>query len=154
MLGTIAYETGGLSVADGFLRLLGSGSKRSLLRTAELVGRQLNGNYPDVILMGDDVLGGVYALNGGGLNAARQEEVFHLAADGTAWAPLGGGHSDFVGWCLKGDLKQVYGSLTDLEEYSAKPRPAFDETYSFYPFLRTQEAKNGRPSVRSAQVRV
>jgi len=58
MLGTIAYETDGLSVADGFLRLLGSGSKRSLLRTAELVGRQLNGNYPDVILMGDDVLGG------------------------------------------------------------------------------------------------
>ncbi len=148
MLGTVAYETGGVSVVDGLLRLLGSGPKRSLLRTAELVGCPLDGSYPDVIVIGDDFLGGLFALNGGRVGAGRQGEVFHLAADNTVWVPLGIGHTDFVAWCLKGDLKQLYGPLANLDEYEAQPRPTFDATYSFYPFLWTQESNNGRPSVR------
>lgn len=148
MLGTLAYETGGVSVADGFVRLLGSGAGRSLLQTAELVGRPLDGSYPDVIVVGDDVLGGIFALNGGRFGADGQGEVFHLAADDTVWVPLGVGYTDFVGWCLTGELKQLYGPLADLDEYEARPRPAFDATYSFYPFLWTQEAKEGRPNVR------
>ncbi|HEY0926406.1 DUF2625 family protein [Brevundimonas sp.] len=148
MLGAMAYETGGVSVADGLLRLLGSGSGRSLLRTAEAVGRPLDGQYPDVLVVADDVLGGLFALNGGRFGAAGQGEVFHLAADDTVWVPLGVGHTDFVSWCLTGDLAQLYGPLADLPEYTALPRPAFDETFSFYPFLWTREAKSGRPSVR------
>ena len=62
--------------------------------------------------------------------------------------PLGVGHTDFVAWCLTGELKRLYGPLTDLDEYEARPRPAFDQTYSFYPFLWTREAKEGRPDVR------
>lgn len=77
-----------------------------------------------------------------------QGEVFYLAADDTVWAPLGVGHTDFVAWCLTGDLVRLYGPLADLQEYKTLPRPAFDATYSFYPFLWTQEAKNSRSSVR------
>jgi hypothetical protein len=148
MLGTIAYETGGISVADGVLRLLGSGGSRSLLRTAEVAGCPLDGSYPDLIVVADDVLGGLFALNGGRFGASGKGEVFHLAADDTVWVPLGVGHTDFVAWCLTGELTQVYGPLTDLAEFKALPRPAFDATYSFYPFLWTKEAKDGRPSVR------
>lgn len=148
MLGTIAYETGGVSVADGLVRLLGSGGSRSLGRTAEVAGCPLDGSYPDFIIVADDVLGGLFALNGGRFGADGQGEVFHLAADDTAWAPLGVGHTDFVAWCLTGDLAQLYGPLADLHEYKTSPRPAFDAVYSFYPFLWTQEAQNGRPSVR------
>lgn len=148
MLGAIAYETGGVSVAGGLVRLLGSGGDRSLARTAEVVGRPLNGNYPDFLIVADDVLGGLFALNGGRFGQSRQGEVFHLPADDTAWVPLGAGHADFVAWCVTGDLAQFYGPLADLEEYKALPRPAFDATYSFYPFLWTQEARNSRPNVR------
>jgi hypothetical protein len=148
MLGALAYETGGVSVADGLLRLLGSGASRSLSRTAELAGCPLDGSYPDVIVVGDDVLGGLFALNGGRFGAGRRGEVFFLAADDTVWAPLGVGYTDFIVWCLTGDLKKLYGPLADLEEYKARPRPVFDATYSFYPFLWTQEAKEGRPDVR------
>jgi hypothetical protein len=148
MLGTLAFETGGVSVAEGLLRLFGSGATRSLLRTAELVGCPIGGSYPDFIVVGDDVLGGLFALNGGRFGAERQGEVFHLAADDTSWVPLGVGHADFVAWCLTGDLRQVYGPLAQLDQYEARPRPAFDATYSFYPFLWTQEAKVRPPSVR------
>ena len=148
MLGTLAYETGGVSVAEGLVRLLGSGNSRSLLQTAEVAGCPLGGGYPDVIIVADDVLGGLFALNGGRFGANGQGEVFHLAADDTVWVSLGVGHADFVAWCLTGELAQLYGPLTKLDEYETLPRPAFDATYSFYPFLWTQEAKDGRPSVR------
>ena len=148
MLGAIAYETGGVSVADGLVRLLGSGGGRSLVRTAEVAGCPLDGSYPDFIIVADDVLGGLFALNGGRFGANRQGEVFHLAADDAVWAPLGVGHTDFVAWCLTGDLAQFYGPLADLHEFKALPRPAFDAVYSFYPFLWAQEAQKSRPSVR------
>lgn len=148
MLGAVAYETGGVSAAEGLVRLLGSGASRSLLRAAALVGRPLDGNYPDVIVVGDDVLGGLFALNGGRFCTDRQGEVFHLAADDTAWVSLGVGYADFVAWCLTGDLGQLYSPLADLNAYKARPRPAFDETYSFYPFLWTKEAKESPPNVR------
>lgn len=148
MLGAVAYETGGVSAAEGAIRLLGSSGQRSLLRTAELAGCPLNGGYPDVIIVADDVLGGLFALNGGRFGPGQQGEVFHLAADDTAWTSLGVGYTDFVAWCLTGDLAQFYGRLADLDEYRARPLPAYDATYAFYPFLWSREAWEGRPHVR------
>jgi len=148
LLGTLAYETGGVSVAEGLVRLLGSGAERSLLRTAEVVGCRLDAGYPDVIVIGDDVLGGLFALNGGRFGPDGRGQVFHLAADDTAWMPLGVGHTDFVSWCLTGDLDALYGPLATLDAYAARPRPAFRATYAFYPFLWTQEAKVGTPDAR------
>ena len=148
LLGTLAYETGGVSVADGLVRLLGSGAGRSLLRTAETAGCPLDGRYPDIILVGDDVFGGLFALNGGRFGMDGQGQVFHLGADDTAWVSLGVGYTDFVAWCLTGDLNRMYGSLANIDAYGARPRPAFDEMYSFYPFLWTREAKERKPDVR------
>lgn len=147
MLGAVAYETGGVAVADGLLRLFGAGAGHSLLRTAALAGVALDGSYPDVIIIADDVFGGLFALDGGRFGAGGSGQVFHLAADDTAWAPLGVGYADFVEWCLTGDLKQLYEPLAHLDEYETRPRPAFDKAYAFYPFLWSREAREGRPSV-------
>ena len=148
VLGTLAYETGGVSVADGLVRLLGSGEGRSLQRTAEAAGCPLDGSYPDVIIVGDDVLGGLFALNGGRFGMDGRGQVFYLAADDTVWMSLGAGYADFVAWCLTGDLNRLYGPFADLNAYQKRPRPAFDATYAFYPFLWTREAKEGQPDVR------
>lgn len=148
MLGAVAYETGGVSVADGLLRLLGSGAERSLRRTADTAGCPLDGKAPDVLVVGDDVLGGVFALNGGRFGPNRAGEVYHLAADKTTWAALEIGFSDFVSWCLTGDLEQLYEPISKLTEYQKRPRPFFDKTFSFYPFLWSHEAKQKPPDVR------
>lgn len=148
MLDTLAYETGGVSIAGGLVRLLGSGVGRSLLRTAETAGCPIDGGHPDVVVVGDDVLGGIFAINGGRFGADGQGKMFHLAADDRVWVPLGIGYTDFVAWCLTGDLGRLYGPLADFDAYKARPRPAFDATYSFYPFLWTQEATERKPDVR------
>lgn len=148
MLGAVAYETGGVSVANGLVRLLGSGAERSLRGAAEAAGRPLDGTYPDVLVIGDDVLGGLYALNGGRFGPDGMGQVFHLAADDTAWVGLGTGYMDFVSWCLKSDLTDFYGSLAELDAYKARPRPGFEAAYAFYPFLWTAEAKMRRPDAR------
>lgn len=141
LLGAIVYETGGILVDDGLLRLFGSGTQRSLLsvnRATELLGDDTDAG---VLLVADDVLGGLYAINGGGFGPEKVGEVFHLAADDFEWMPLGLGHSDFVHWCLLGDLKTFYGALTSLDAFRRRPRPAITHVYSFYPFLWSKEAK-------------
>lgn len=147
VLGAVAYETGGVTAGDGFVRLFGSGSDRSLLGVARTVGCPLDGERPDVIVVGDDALGGLFALNGGRFGPGEPGGVFHLPADDTVWIPLGSGYADFVRWCLTGDLAEVYGPLAALDAFTARPRPRFDETYAFYPFLWTQEARDHRPTV-------
>lgn len=147
MLGTLAYETGGMSIADGLVRLLGSSAKRSIVRTAIIAGCPLDGSYPDMIIVGDDVFGGLFALNGGRFGAERQGQVFHLAADDTVWVSLGVGHSDFIHWCLTGDLTALYAQFTYLAVFATRPLPAFEATLSFYPFLWTKEGKDRQPSV-------
>lgn len=148
MLGTLAYETGGISIADGLVRLLGSGAERSIIQTAKIAGCPMDGSYPDIIIVGDDVFGGLFALNGGRFGTERQGQVFHLAADDTVWVPLGVGHSDFIHWCLTGDLSALYAPFTYLDVFAMRPLPAFEGTLSFYPFLWTKEGKDRQPSVQ------
>jgi len=148
MLGTVVYETGGVSIANGLLRLLGSGAGRSLQQTHEELGRPLDGSYPDFLMVADDMLGGLFALNGGRFGRDGQGQVFYLAADDVVWVPLNVGYTDFVSWCLNGDLNQFYKPFSHLQAYEMQPRPTFDAVYSFYPFLWTKEAKTTEPNTR------
>src|SRR5262245_20953998 len=62
-MGAIVYETGGILIDHGWLRILGSGHPR-LART--LPG--WNGGRSDgFFLVADDAIGGFFAINGGGL---------------------------------------------------------------------------------------
>jgi hypothetical protein len=148
MLGTVVYETGGVSIANGLIRLLGSGEGRSLQKTHEKMGLPLDGSYPDVLMVADDILGGLFALNGGRFGPDGPGQVFWLAADDIVWIPLNVGYADFVSWCLTGDLKRLYEPFSQLKPYGMQPRPSFDAVYSFYPFLWTKEAKSTQPDIR------
>jgi hypothetical protein len=148
MLGTVVYETGGVSIANGLVRLLGSGAGRSLQRTHEELGLPFDGSYPDILLVADDMFGGLFALNGGRFGRDGQGQLFHLAADDIAWLPLNVAYTAFVSWCLTGDLNRFYEPFSHLQAYEMQPRPAFDAVYSFYPFLWTNEGKNTSPTTR------
>ncbi|QPF82679.1 DUF2625 family protein [Bradyrhizobium genosp. L] len=147
LLGAIVYETGGILVDDGLLRLLGSAKQRSLLDSNRAAGLLGDGTDARVLLIADDALGGLFALNGGGFGPENVGEVFHLAADASEWSALGVGHSDFVSWCLLGDLLTFYGPLASLDAFKRRPRPPITQVYSFYPYLWSKEGKD-RPDVR------
>ena len=80
-MGAIVYETGGLLIDHGWLRILGSGHSRlprSLASWNE--GRTMFGDErpPGYLLVADDVLGGFFAINGGSLGP-EQGSVFYFA---------------------------------------------------------------------------
>lgn len=82
----------------------------------------------------DDVLGGLFALNGGALPGPAGE-VFYLAPDTLEWESCEMGYSDLVQWALVGDLAQFYegfrwsGWQDDLKAWGP------DRSLSIYPFL-------------------
>lgn len=65
---------------------------------------------PPVLDVAWDVLGGRFAINGGGLEAPPGQ-VCYWGPDTLDWSPIGGGHADFVVWALSDALADFYDSL-------------------------------------------
>jgi len=109
-MGAIVFETGGLLIDSGWLRILGSGHPRlSRSLPAWNLNRTVHeeGQAPPFVLVGDDALGGFFAINGGELGLAMGN-IHYFAPDRLEWEDLGRGYSDFIHWCLNGELGQFY----------------------------------------------
>jgi hypothetical protein len=89
-MGAVVYETGGLLIDDGWLRVLGSGHPR-LPRTLPgwNKGRTLSEaqSAPPILVVADDAIGGSFAINGGGLDGP-QGHVHYFAPDRLKWESL------------------------------------------------------------------
>lgn len=89
---------------------------------------------PSFLLIADDVLGGFFAIDGGGLGL-QSGKVCYLAPDTLTWENTGLSYSDFIVWCFSGDLEKYYRDLRWpgwQDEVSAVPG---DRALSIYPFL-------------------
>src|SRR5688572_9820153 len=86
-MGAVVYHSGGILVDHGWIRILGSGHPR-LPRSLPEWNRRLalEGKVcPDgFYLVADDLVGGFFALDGGGLGAGGGQ-VFYFAPDAVAW---------------------------------------------------------------------
>lgn len=133
-MGAIAYETGGLLINGGWLRILGSGHPkltRNILDWNE-------GRSSGFLLVADDVVGGYFAINGGAFSEDNRS-MYYWAPDTLQWEQMDFGYSDFIQWSLSGRLDRFYADLrwpgwqSDLGMVSA------DQCFTFYPFLWTKE---------------
>jgi hypothetical protein len=109
-LGAVVYETGGLLIDHGWVRLLGSGSDRlgrSLVSWNLACGLTVPGDT--LLLVGDDAVGGLFAINAGRF-AGQPGEVHYFAPDTLSWEALGRGYSDFIAFLLNGDLAEFYAN--------------------------------------------
>ena len=107
-LGAVVAETGAVRVDHGWLTLLGAG-------TADLPGVVAASPWrgaepPPWLVVGYDVLGGRFAVNGGGL-AGEPGEVCHLGVDTLGWVGIGGGYGEFVEYVLTGGLADLHAAL-------------------------------------------
>ena len=139
-MGAIVYETGGLLIDHGWLRILGSGHSRlprSLTSWNE--GRTMlgDGQSPGYLLVADDVLGGFFAINGGSLGP-ETGAVFYFSPDTVEWECLDLGYSQFVFWCLQGNIAGFYESLRWPGWEQEISTLGGDEAISIYPFLWTK----------------
>ena len=132
-MGAIVFETGGILVDEGWLRIRGSG--------CEKLPRSLNvddHNQYGYVIVADDAVGGFFALNGGGLGEDLGN-IYYAAPDTTEWEPLELGYSAFLSWTFTNKLSQFYEGLRwenwkmDLKELQP------NKCFGFYPFLRSKE---------------
>ena len=109
-LGALALDTGGLLVDHGWLRIYGGGSE-NFPDLASINGlRAEPRESPPYMLIGSDVLGGQYAIDGGGLGVAPGE-VCYFGPDTMSWDSIGVGHGDWVRWAIIGRVDEFYEAL-------------------------------------------
>jgi hypothetical protein len=137
-LGALAYETAGLLVDRGWLRLLGAGGPRLPRGLAEWnrLGKP-EPRMPGALLIGDDAVGGFFALNGGGLPGTTGH-VFYLAPDTLDWEDLAVGYSEWVRWACAGDLEKFYAKTRWPEWAADAAALPGDRAFSIFPFLWLQ----------------
>lgn len=109
-IGAVIFETGGLFIKEGWLRLLGSGCKemdRGLTEWNYGKTFDTSGDKPSYLLVADDVVGGYFAINSGGL-AGGLGKVHYYSPVTEQWQDLNLGYSEFLGWALNADLDEFY----------------------------------------------
>ena len=134
-LGAFAYDTGGLLIDDGWLRLLGSGHPKLTRSLHEWNSPRTDGAF---YLVGDDAAGGFYAINGGAFGDDLGA-VYYWPPDSLEWESLEMGHTDFVAAFLTNQTDAFYETLRWPNwRDEVKTLPA-DRCFAFYPFLWTEE---------------
>ncbi|ANH67789.1 DUF2625 family protein [Mitsuaria sp. 7] len=136
-MGALVHHTGGLLVDHGWLRILGAGGprmRRSLPGwTTDHAPFDENGR-PGFLLIADDVMGGFFALNGGGLGPDLGH-VLYFSPQSLDWEDFAASYSAFLTWALSSDVPDFYRPLRwpgwerDIAAVSG------DQALSVHPFL-------------------
>ncbi len=94
--------------------------------------RGVRGRY---LLVADDAIGGLFALDGGGLGG-KTGSMFYFAPDTLRWEPMEDmGYSQLVCWCFTGDVGKYYADYRwNGWQEDVKDLPG-DKAYNFCPFL-------------------
>lgn len=80
-LGGIIYNCGGILIDNGWVRILGSGSKQLNRSLPQWNKGKSFANYGDsssFLLIADDVVGGFFAINTGGLDEKDIDRVYSM----------------------------------------------------------------------------
>jgi hypothetical protein len=135
-MGAVVYETGGILIDNGWLRVLGSGHERLRRTLPGWNEARASGFY----LIADDAVGGFFALNGGAFGEDLRT-VYYLAPDTLNWESLGIGYSGFLEWACVDELELFYESFRwpGWEEDVAALHG--DRCFFFYPPLFTSEGR-------------
>ncbi|KAL1405769.1 hypothetical protein Q8F55_007442 [Vanrija albida] len=146
LLGTLAYSSGGV-VVDGWVRIWGGGSEQLPRRLvppgASFVVPPADGapakdaTAAGMILVGDDVAGGFFALDGGALGDPGR--IHYLGPDSLEWENLELGHGQWVAAMLSANVHDFYTALrwpTWKEDVRDVPG---DRSFNFFPPLWTKE---------------
>lgn len=151
-MGAIVYNTGGLLVDNGWIRIPGSGHptlNRALPDWNKGKSFKEYGETPSYLLIADDAVGGFYLLNGGALGADKGM-VYYLSPDNLEYEPLEITYTQFLQFCFNNDLDDFYEGMrweNWREEVIALDG---NQVFNFYPMLWTKEGKDINKNSRKA----
>ncbi|MEK6494503.1 DUF2625 family protein [Myroides odoratimimus] len=141
-LGAIVYETGGLLIDNGWIRVLGGGTETLPSSYQWNKGKtidqnnQSNGYY----IVALDVLGGYFCINSGGLGEDIGK-VYYFAPDTLDFESLDISYSDLIYFFIAGNVDQFYQDFrwnTWKEDIAQLP---LDQALHIFPPLWTKEGK-------------
>ncbi len=143
-MGAIIYTTGGILVDGGWIRILGSGSKKLHRSVPEWnKGKSFSnlGDIPGYYLIADDAIGGFFAVNNGFFGKALGK-VFYLSADRLVWESLNMTYTDFLYFCFSDNLNTFYEGLRWQNWKNDLVKLKGDKVFNFYPYLWSKEGKD------------
>ena len=132
-MGAIVYETGGILIDYGWVRVLGSGSSRLDRGLMEWN----KGKSFGFLLVADDVIGGYFAINGGAFGN-EPGNIYYLAPDTLEWENLDFGYSDFLNWLLHGNIRKFYEPFKWQNWPEDTRKINGNQVFHFFPFLWTK----------------
>ncbi|MFI2205338.1 DUF2625 domain-containing protein [Streptomyces sp. NPDC020192] len=148
-LGALALHCGGLVLDDGWVRVYGAGSAADRMPGLGRVNGFPADPDPDWypvhgLVVGHDVLGGVFCLNGHDPARAGRPgvpgQMTYFAPDTLEWEALDMGHSAWVSWLLSGRLETFYDGLRWPGWREEAAALDLAQGITVFPFLWTEEA--------------
>jgi len=139
-LGAVIYNSGGIMIDGGWIRILGCGNPRLTRTVSEWnKGKTIMefGDLPAYLLVADDAAGGFFAINYGAFGEDTKA-VYYLAPNSLKWESMGLGYTEFLQFCFNGDLTQFYKGLrwSTWDKFIANLDG--NKSYSFRPYLWTE----------------
>jgi hypothetical protein len=147
-MGAIALESGGILIDNGWVRVLGGGHIR-LPRSLDEWNRlgQAPHRLPGALLVGDDAIGGFFALNGGGI-PGPVGHVFYFAPDSLRWEDVAASYSEWLRFLMLGDLEHFYADSRWGSWRADVQQMPGDRAFSIYPFMFLEGPPVGERSRR------
>ncbi|QKG28400.1 DUF2625 domain-containing protein [Campylobacter sp. RM16187] len=143
-MGALVYGSGGLVINNGWMRIFGSGCekmKRGIVSFNQAVQENFSPFSAPYLLIADDVLGGNFAINAGGLGKDAGK-IYYLAQDTLEWQGLNVGYSEFLDFAFNGNLAKFYEGFFFENWQEEVAMISLDEVFAFMPFLWTKEGAN------------
>lgn len=144
-LGAMAYHVGGLIIDSGWLRVLGCGHAEcawSIVTGTQRVGWGTQPGAPEGLVVGVDVLGGLFAINAGFRTDVPPGQVAYFGPDTLRWEDTGSGYSAWLEAMLDSDRRaKFYADLRwagwEREVGALPPNTGL----SVYPPMWTRESR-------------
>lgn len=148
LMGAIAFNTGGVFIDSGWLRVLAAGQHPRFRRSLPLWNQ---GRSEGFYLVADDVVGGYFAINGGALGDDPGQIYYH-SPDSLGWEQCGLSYSQFLVWSMSEKLDQFYETFRWNDWESEVKELTGDQVLSVYPFLWAEGPPIGERDKRPVDV--
>lgn len=151
-LGALIYESGGLLIDNGWIKVLGGGHNDQMLDILTWnQGKTImdNNTNKGFIIVAFDVLGGYFCINSGALGKDIGK-IYYFAPDTLDYEALEIGYSQLLNFFLTGRTEQFYQDFrwTNWQEQIASLQ--YNQVINFVPPLWTKEGKDIEQSAKKA----
>jgi hypothetical protein len=141
LLGAIAWNCGVIAIDHGWVRLLGGGVGGLRGVHVETLNDVPAGRTFQGVTVAFDVMGGRFAIHGGGLEEVPLGEVVYWAPDSLSWMPLELSHSAFVQFLFSDRLAAFYQDLRWPGWERDSEAVPLDRGLAAYPFPWSEEGQ-------------